>query len=124
MEINTAPSNVSLLLEENPLPTAVVLNPSFDNQQSRAYFEALEGMLMRLPMAGVVGPTGSRSDTWVIRNDLGLARVFQDDPLGTGEVVCVGMDGHYEIYPVAKVGDQVQSLSGCWILQWGPTVWH
>ena len=60
----------------------------------------------------VVGPTDSRTDTWAIRDDLGLERVFRDDLLGTGEIVCIGGEGHYEIEPSAKVGDQIQGLTG------------
>ena len=70
-------------------------------------------MLVELPAARVVGPTDNRADTWVIRDDLGLERVFRDDLLGTGEIVCVGEEGHYEIEPSAKVGDRVLGLNGC-----------
>ncbi|MBU1662346.1 MAG: hypothetical protein KKD28_12840, partial [Chloroflexi bacterium] len=59
----------------------------------------------------VVGPTDSREDTWVIRSDLGLERVFQDDLAGIGEVICVSAGGHHEIQP-SGVGDQVLGLHG------------
>ncbi|MFC1997883.1 endonuclease/exonuclease/phosphatase family protein, partial [Chloroflexota bacterium] len=111
-EISADPANVKLLSKANPLPPAVELNPPFGNALSRAYLETLEGMLVQLPTARVVGPTDSRSETWVIRDDLGLERVFQDDPLGTGEVVCVGEDGHYKIDPPARVGDHIQNITG------------
>ncbi len=110
-EISTAPSSVNLLSQGNPLPAEMELNPPFDNDQARA-IQFLEGMLVGLPVARVVGPTNSRSNTWVIRDDLGLERAFRDDLLGTGEIVCVGGEGHFEIEPSAKVGDQIQDLSG------------
>jgi predicted extracellular nuclease len=110
--INAPSSNISLLSQGNLLPAAIDLDPPFNNDQSRAYFESLEGMLVQLPAARVVGPTDNRADTWVIRSDLGLERVFQDDALGTGEIICVGAEGLYEIEPPAKVGDQIQDLVG------------
>jgi hypothetical protein len=111
-EISAAAGQVKLLSKGNPLPGIVEMNPPFDKIQARAYFESLEGMLVNLPTANVVGPTGARDDTWVIRQDLGLARVFQCDPLGTGEIVCAGGEGHYQVEPSAKVGDQILGLSG------------
>jgi hypothetical protein len=60
----------------------------------------------------VVGPTDSNERTWLVRSDLGLMRVFHDNPAGTGEVICVDDGGPYEITPPVKVGDLVQSLAG------------
>jgi predicted extracellular nuclease len=111
-EISASPSNIELISQGNPLPTAVELVPPFDNDQARAYFESLEGMLVTLEDARAVGPTDGRSDTWVIRNDLGLERVFQDDAFGTGEIICLGAEGHYKIDPPAKVGDRIQGVQG------------
>ena len=45
-EISAASGSVNLLSKDNPLPAEMVLNPPFDNDQSRAYFESLEGMLV------------------------------------------------------------------------------
>ena len=109
--IDAVPDGVDVLSQGHVLPTAVELQPPFDNEQARTYFESLEGMLVKLDEARAVGPTDSRSDTWVVRSDLGLERVFQDDPVGTGEVICVSADGYYEIQP-AKVGDQILGLQG------------
>ena len=82
-EISTTPGSVNLLSQDNPLPAVRALNPPFNNDQSRAYFESVEGMLVGLPAACVVGPTDYRSNTWVIREGLGLKRMLQDDLLGT-----------------------------------------
>ena len=109
--IDTAPGAVQLLSQGNTLPPAADLQPPFDNEQARAYFESLEGMLVELTDARVVGPTDSREDTWVIRSDLGLERVFQDDLAGTGEVICISAGGHYEVQP-SGVGDQILGLRG------------
>ena len=111
-EINVAPTGVQVLAQGQALPAAVELYPPFDDTQSRMYFESLEAMLVAVSLARVVGPTDGQEDTWVVRSDLGLPRVFQDDPAGIGEIICVGSDGNYEIQPAAKVGDQVQGLRG------------
>jgi len=109
--IEVVPNSVQVLSQGHSLPTAVNLQPPFNNELARSYFESLEGMLVKLDAASVVGPTNSQEDTWVIRSDLGLERVFQDDPAGTGEVICVSADGYYEIQP-ATVGDQILGLYG------------
>lgn len=109
--IDAVPSGVGVLSQGHVLPAATELQPPFDNEQARTYFESLEGMLVAVDEARVVGPTDSQEDTWAVRSDLGLERVFQDDPAGTGELICVSADGHYELQP-AKVGDQILGLRG------------
>ena len=109
--INVQPSDVLLLSHGHDLPVAMDLQPPFDNEQTRTYFESLEGMLVHVNDARVVGPTDSYGDTWVIRSDLGLERVFHDDVAGTGELICVSPEGLYEIQ-LAKVGDQILGLYG------------
>jgi len=111
-EISTYVSNITVLSEGNPLPEPVDLNPPFDDAEAWAYLEALEGMYVKMDDAMVVGPTNRYDETWVVRSDLGLDRVFQDDPAGTGEVVGVDDGGLFEITPEAKVGDQVLGLLG------------
>jgi len=111
-EISASPSDVVILSQGNPLPTAVDLRPKFDNDESKAYLESLEGMYVRLNGAVVVGPTNRYDETWVVRSDLGLERVFQDYPAGTGVIVGVDDAGLFEITPEAKVGDSVLGLSG------------
>ncbi|HEY75673.1 MAG TPA: hypothetical protein G4O00_05765 [Thermoflexia bacterium] len=111
-EISTYVSNITVLSEGNPLPEPVDLNPPFDDDAARAYLESLEGMYVKMDDATVVGPTSRYDETWVVRSDLGLDRVFQDDPAGTGEVVGVDDSGLFEITPEAKVGDRVLGLLG------------
>ena len=105
-------SDVQILSSNNPLPTPIELQPPFDNATARNYFETLESMLVHISLARVVGPTDSQGDTWVIRSDLGLDRVFQGDPAGTGEIVNISDEGLFEIQPPAIVGDQLQGLKG------------
>ena len=111
-EIQTTPEQIRLLASNQPLPAHSILNPPFDNDKSRRYYESLEGMRLSLEEAQVVGPTDGNECTWLVRADLGIGRVFPDDPAGTGEIICAGEDGLYSITPQAKVGDIVRNLSG------------
>ncbi|MFQ5616771.1 MAG: endonuclease/exonuclease/phosphatase family protein [Anaerolineales bacterium] len=111
-EISAIPAGVTVTSSGNPLPNPVDLSPPFDNDQSQNYFEANEGMYVKLDDARVVGPTDARGDTFVVRADLGISRVFRDDAAGTGEVVPVGEGGPFKIAPDAAVGDQVLGLLG------------
>ncbi|MCK5429497.1 MAG: hypothetical protein KAI94_08505, partial [Anaerolineales bacterium] len=111
-EISASPGNVMLISSGNPLPSPVDLTPPFDEEAASRYFESLEGMYVAMEEAAVVGPTTNADETWVVRADLGIARVFQDDAGGTGEILCVDDGGLYEITPEAKVGDHVLDLEG------------
>ena len=110
--INAAPGDIRRLSSGNPLPAAHDLNPPFDNALSRRYFETLEGMYVKLDEALAVGPTGDSGQTWLVGADLGVRRVFPDDPAGSGEIVCADDGGLFEIDPQARVGDGVRGLSG------------
>ena len=111
-EIAAAPADVLVLSHANPLPIPAALSPPFDNQQARIYLESRESMRVGLAQAVVVGPTGDDDETWLVSAELGIGRVFHDDPLGTGEVLCVDDQGLFEIAPEAAVGDQVLGLVG------------
>ncbi|RLC57021.1 MAG: hypothetical protein DRI80_15505, partial [Chloroflexota bacterium] len=94
----------------NPLPAPVELNPPFDNTEALSYYEALEGMLVSAPECTVVGPTNKYGEFVVVRADLGINRVFQDDPQGTGERIMVDDEGGTRYY--VKVGDSIAGLIG------------
>ncbi len=123
-EISTSSQVVELLAQNQPLPAPEELNPPFDNALAKAYLEAREGMLAGMGAARVVGPTSSRAETWLVRADLGVMRVFQDDLVGTGEIVCVDAEGLYQITPEARVGDQVMGLQGVLAYSFGQYVLH
>ncbi|NJN44782.1 MAG: hypothetical protein HC806_08745 [Anaerolineae bacterium] len=110
--INTNPAGVGVVSSGNPLPQAVDFAPPFDNAQSLTYFEARESMLVQAADTVVVGPENARSETFVIRAELGLDQVFQTDPAGTGEVIPITSDGVYTIEPDAQVGDQIFNVKG------------
>ena len=111
-EISAYPQNVLVLSHANPLPLAHELNPPFDPVAAMSYFESLEGMYVSLAGGTAVGPTDLYDRTWLVRVDLGIARVFGDDPMGTGEIICADDEGLYEIAPEVKVGDRVLGLAG------------
>jgi hypothetical protein len=72
----------------------------------------MEGMHVRMEKASVVGLTDSSGETWVINASMGVDRVFNDDPEGIGEVVCVSDEGLYQIAPQTKATDQILNLQG------------
>lgn len=111
-EIDVITGTVTVVSSGVELPTPFPLNPPTDNNTSRWYFESLENMSVSLNDAITVGPTDSFGSTWVVRTDLGIQRVFQDNPGGTGEVVCIGDRGLFEITPEATVGDRLLNLYG------------
>lgn len=111
-EIAAAPQNVIVLSSGNPLPPAEDLNPPFDYNSARYYFEGREAMRVRLDAGQVVGPSDNDGRAWLVRADLGVTRLFHDDALGTGEVICAGDTGLYTITPEVKVGDRVNGLVG------------
>jgi predicted extracellular nuclease len=111
-EIYSSPTDINLLSTGNPFPTPIELIPPFNYSESHAYFESVEGMYVRLEDAITVGPTDSDDRSWVIRSDAGISRVFQDDPAGTGGIVCIDDGGLAEITPEVKVGDRISNLRG------------
>ena len=111
-ELITTPINVSIISSGNTLPNPIELNPPFNNDRADRYFEAREGMYVSLHQGSVVGPTNESGESWLVRSDLEIERVFQDDRLGTGEIICIDEDGLYKIDPQVKVGDQIMALTG------------
>ncbi len=96
-EIIASSAAVNILSHNNPLPTPGELNPPFLNSAARQHFESFEGMLIQLSQGLVVGPTDANDRSWLIQSNLGIERVFHDDPEGTGEVICIDDEGITEI---------------------------
>lgn len=111
-EISVYPDNVLVLSQGNPSPSPHELVPPFDSGVAISYFESLEGMHVSLVEGTVVGPTDVYDRTWLVRSDLGIQRVFWEDALGTGVIICVDDEGLAEIKPEVKVGDRVMGLVG------------
>ena len=111
-ELLAEPDKVQVLSSGNALPPALELNPPFENEAARAYFEARESMLVRIEQGRVVGPTDADGRTWLVNRQSGIERVFHGDPAGTGEVICVEDEGPYEISPGAYSGDLLSDVVG------------
>lgn len=111
-ELRAEPTGVSLLAPAQPLPAPVGLAPPFDNHQVPEYYERFEGMSVRLDDVQAAGPTDADGRSWVVLSALGIERVFQDDPQGTGEILCIDDSGNYKVAPEVKTGDRVSGLAG------------
>ncbi|NMC11447.1 MAG: hypothetical protein GYA34_01030 [Chloroflexi bacterium] len=111
-QVSIITGTVSVLSRDAPLPDPIDLRPPMNNNTSRWYYESLESMRVSLDDALVTGPSDSSDNIWVVRSDLGIQRVYQDDPAGTGEVICVGDGGLFKTPPQTTVGDQLLNLSG------------
>lgn len=110
--IHTTSAGVGIVSSGNPLPQAVDFAPPLDNSLSKTYFEARESMRIQAADTAVVGPTNARGYAFAVRAGLGMGRVFQDDPAGTGEIIPISGDGVYQIEPDAQVGDQLFNVVG------------
>ncbi|MCS6906605.1 MAG: endonuclease/exonuclease/phosphatase family protein [Anaerolineales bacterium] len=111
-EIETTYAQITYLSSDNPLPEATTLLPPQRDSQSKLYFESLEGMLVQVPLANVVGPTDSYDSTWLMPAAMEVKRLFYNDPRGTGGVLAVDDRGDYELGQALKVGDQVANMLG------------
>ena len=111
-EVIVTPNNVKIISSGNPLPNEERLNPPFNNETSKDYFESIEGMQVSLEGAITVGPTDADDRTWIVNTNLGINRVFRDDPMGTGEIICLDDAGRFEVTPEVKTGDTIQELKG------------
>jgi len=111
-EVKTNSEDIIVLSGGNSLPKPVDYSPPLDNQTARLYSETLESMRLKVKSSRVVGPTDSDKRSWLVRSDLGIDRVFQDDLGGTGELICVDDSGNFKIDPPVMVGDRVKFLKG------------
>lgn len=112
IDVSQAASSVTRRSSGNRLPEPVELRPPPVRTDAARYYESLEGMLVRVPDAVVVGPTSRFGEFAVVRADSGLTRVFQSDTNGPGQIITVddgaGPDARYEV----TSGDQVTGIIG------------
>jgi hypothetical protein len=111
-EINVAPGDVDILSTGHALPLPAGLSLPFDEEQARQYLEAREAMYIQMEEAVTVGPTDASGWSWVVDANLGISRVFRDDPRGVGEILCLGDNGLYALDPQVKVGDRISGIRG------------
>jgi predicted extracellular nuclease len=102
--------SITILSTDNELPAPVELNPPADNYWSDVYYEDLEGMLVVASKMKVVMGTNKFGEVAGVRTDLGIKRVFQDDPDGTGEIIFADDAGGVVVN--ARSGQIVTNLYG------------
>jgi predicted extracellular nuclease len=100
----------TIISHDNPLPEPVELNPPFDDYASDVYYEALEGMLVSVDRMRAVAGTNQYGEAAGVRSDLGIKRVFQDDPAGTGEIIFTDDAGGCLVS--ARTGNTIVGLVG------------
>jgi len=110
-------SGVEVLSQGNGLPAAVEIDPPVDNEESRVYFETLEGMLVSISGDAIVsGPAGRYGEFSIILDYHGLDRVFQYED--TGMVIRVDDGTNYVHESQEKMdhalsqGDSVSGIVG------------
>jgi predicted extracellular nuclease len=116
MEI-LAPEDVNVASSGNELPAAVELDPPIKDDESQAYYEALEGMLVQVSEPAIaVGPTSKYGETPLVRSEWQVDRVMRGDPRGMLIFVDDGSAGtHYDIttLPFAvQTGDTITGIVG------------
>jgi predicted extracellular nuclease len=93
-----------------PLPEAVELNPPTDDYASDVYYESLEGMLVCVSEMRVIAGTDHFNEIAGVVADSGIKRVFEDDPVGTGEIIFADDSGGLVIN--VRTGTLLKNLCG------------
>ena len=111
-------NNVQVLAEAQPTPTPVPLDPPRDPDASLAYYEALEGMLVTVPVEAIaVAPTNRYGETVVVRADrYTTPHLHRGEPNGHAIIVDDGSYGSFNyaegmLYRAAT-GDTLTNLFG------------
>jgi DNA/RNA endonuclease YhcR with UshA esterase domain len=116
-EISVSAGDVEVFSSGNLLPAEIDLTPPSNNNDSRVYFESVEGMFVKVDQALTVGPTNFSYPfnyrSWLVRSDLGIERVFQDDPMGTGEIICVEDNGLFKNLTRCQCGERCRRFGWC-----------
>jgi len=108
-EMSLYPDGIEILETGVSIPSTIELSPPFDDVASDEYYEKIEGMLVNAPEAIVVGPTTRFGEFTVVREDLGIDRVYHIDD-GEGERIIVDDEAGIQIQ--LKVGDKITGLYG------------
>ena len=109
--------DVEVLNQHEPLPSPVDLNPPESNENARAYYESLEGMLVQVPGPAVaVSPASQNGEYAVVLTDHAVTRLFSGEAYGYKINVddgsnAVHSDRNTLTYAV-QTGDQVRGLLG------------
>ncbi|MGC9468949.1 MAG: lamin tail domain-containing protein [Anaerolineae bacterium] len=109
--------HIEVVEGDGSAPDAIELDPPRDEAEARAYYEALEGMLVRVSEPALaVGPTNQYGETPLVRTSWEIDRVRKGEPKG---MLIFADDGSSVSYtdratmPYAvKTGDMVGGLLG------------
>jgi predicted extracellular nuclease len=101
---------VIVLPNGKSLPDPVELDPPKDDYESDVYYERLEGMLVSVECMRAVAGTDGYGELAGVVADSGIRRVFEDDPLGTGELIFTDDEGGYVV--TARSGSMIKNLVG------------
>ncbi|MGB0388571.1 MAG: hypothetical protein ACPGWR_27440 [Ardenticatenaceae bacterium] len=96
-----------------PIPLAPPVHPNQAEDQGPTYYETLEGMLVTLNEAVVVGPTSRFGEFAIIPANIATANghLFRHDAPATEAIILVGESGLFAPYDVA-VGERISGLVG------------
>jgi len=110
-EIDSDSLEINVEASKQPLPMPVLINPPAD---STAYFEALEGMLVAMSEARVIGPTHVACGfaTTLPDEPERIIRRIQTDPIGQIVPVLNHTDVTCDGFPQVKTGDTITGLEG------------
>ncbi len=104
---------LSIIERQAPLPEPIPLQPPAEDEAG--YYEPLEGMLVSMETAVVVGPTYSACGLAVALASSGLTRQFRHnlaDPAGEIVTVLHSSDVDCGDFPSVQVGDELHGLAG------------
>ena len=100
-----------VLAEDYPVPMAVSLDPPADRTDADDYLEAVEGMLVEVPVTvTVVGPTNAYGEYYVVRGETGLTRLVRNTNPPDG--YRIGVDDGLTLSDDYVVGDVLGGLYG------------
>ncbi len=110
-EIDSDGLEINVEASEQALPDPILIDPPPD---SAAYFEALEGMLVTMPEARVIGPTHVACGFAVVApgGPERLIRRSETEPIGQIVPILNHTDTVCDDFPQVKTGDTLTGLSG------------
>ena len=110
-EIDSDGLEINIEASEQPLPDPVLIDPPTD---STTYFEALEGMLVTMPEARVVGPTHVACGFAVVAPTGPERLIRRSETEAIGQIVPIlnHTDVACDDLPQVKTGDSVTGLRG------------
>jgi uncharacterized protein len=112
-----SPDDIQVLSSGHSLPVPVELNPPVDEAQAEQYYESLEGMFVQVTEpAMAVAPTNRYGEYALVRQEHGLARLWQGGENGMAIIVDDGssqthVDRSTMAYAI-NARDQVSNLVG------------